>query len=631
MTSKLLKLALVALFCALIAPSALAQGSTGPMGFPQDYPTNVDANASILTLGAPASGTFPNYRIPSFNASRFSTVDNGPASTFGIDINNIDLAHGGTGGTSQQSALNNVMPAGTAAASMVYFDGTNWSRLAPGSANAHLAMNATGNGLVWTADGTVVNANAHFYLGASDATMPNATVLSNGTGIAAITYNAGGTTTIGVDTTVVDTTTNSISLSNKTLVSPVFAWNTGAGVTLNGSTFHVNLKWADFTVNNSGSINFPDVAGAAANVIYDATAQTISGVKTFSAAPVISTITNTGTLTLPTSTDTLVGRATTDTLTNKTATALQLSNNSPALTFLQTSGNYIINAANPAATRTYSWYDANGNGNIAIEGATTTAGSVAYFDGHMIQSTGAGSSGQVLTSNGSSAPSWANASGGLDARMMYWRSGPGTENATIISADFDPTGLAVYSAGTNTSGTNSTNGRIVNAVTTTTSGNAAGVKANNFAETQPQLAPIFRARIVTPGTLTNVRIIVGLVSSDASTGFNSGRAYSVVEFDTGQNATNFAYLTNFSGGGASPSNSAVTVAAGTGYDIVVDLSTSGHVIYSIYNMSGTLLDSFNTTTGVPSATQPLGREVSVTTLTAAAQQVGIGVITMQSL
>jgi hypothetical protein len=35
-------------------------------------------------------------------------------------------------------------------------------------------------------------------------------------------------------------------------------------------------------------------------------------------SPVVSTIVNTGTLTLPTSTDTLVGRATTDTLTNKT-------------------------------------------------------------------------------------------------------------------------------------------------------------------------------------------------------------------------------------------------------------------------------------------------------------------------
>ena len=38
-------------------------------------------------------------------------------------------------------------------------------------------------------------------------------------------------------------------------------------------------------------------------------------------APKISTISNTGTLTLPTSTDTLVGRATTDTLTNKTLTS----------------------------------------------------------------------------------------------------------------------------------------------------------------------------------------------------------------------------------------------------------------------------------------------------------------------
>ncbi len=49
------------------------------------------------------------------------------------------------------------------------------------------------------------------------------------------------------------------------------------------------------------------------------TAQTLTN-KTLT-SPIIGTISNTGTLTLPTSTDTLVGRATTDTLTNKTLTS----------------------------------------------------------------------------------------------------------------------------------------------------------------------------------------------------------------------------------------------------------------------------------------------------------------------
>ena len=56
-------------------------------------------------------------------------------------------------------------------------------------------------------------------------------------------------------------------------------------------------------------------------------AQTLTN-KTLT-APIISTISNTGLLTLPSSTDTLVGRATTDTLTNKTLTAPTLT--TPAL------------------------------------------------------------------------------------------------------------------------------------------------------------------------------------------------------------------------------------------------------------------------------------------------------------
>jgi hypothetical protein len=57
-------------------------------------------------------------------------------------------------------------------------------------------------------------------------------------------------------------------------------------------------------------------------------AQTLTN-KTLT-APIISTVINTGTLTLPTSTDTLVGRATTDTLTNKTLTSPTI--NTPTIT-----------------------------------------------------------------------------------------------------------------------------------------------------------------------------------------------------------------------------------------------------------------------------------------------------------
>jgi hypothetical protein len=63
-------------------------------------------------------------------------------------------------------------------------------------------------------------------------------------------------------------------------------------------------------------------------------------------SPVISTITNTGTLTLPTSTDTLVGKATTDTLTNKTLTSPTINSAKINLDFnAQTGTTYTLVAA----------------------------------------------------------------------------------------------------------------------------------------------------------------------------------------------------------------------------------------------------------------------------------------------
>lgn len=90
-------------------------------------------------------------------------------------------------------------------------------------------------------------------------------------------------------------------------------------------------------------------------------------------APVISTISNTGTLTLPTSTDTLVGKATTDILTNKTltspvintgvsgtaiSTSTSLTENSDTILASQKAVKAYVDAAvaNKVLYRAFTWY-----------------------------------------------------------------------------------------------------------------------------------------------------------------------------------------------------------------------------------------------------------------------------------
>jgi hypothetical protein len=93
--------------------------------------------------------------------------------------------------------------------------------------------------------------------------------------------------------------------------------------------------------NTAGDLLVCDITGVTVTLVYTGatygwnvaaqvggnggTAVTLTGTQTLTnktlTTPIISSISNTGTLTLPTSTDTLVGRATTDTLTNKTLTS----------------------------------------------------------------------------------------------------------------------------------------------------------------------------------------------------------------------------------------------------------------------------------------------------------------------
>jgi hypothetical protein len=122
----------------------------------------------------------------------------------------------------------------------------------------------------------------------------------------------------------------------------------GAGKTLNATDGTVLLpaaaspaQTADGSVVWDSDDNLLTVGdGASRKVMVDTTtAQTLTN-KTLT-APVISSISNTGTLTLPTSTDTIVGRATTDTLTNKTLTSPAISGG--------TINNAVIGGSTPAA------------------------------------------------------------------------------------------------------------------------------------------------------------------------------------------------------------------------------------------------------------------------------------------
>lgn len=81
-------------------------------------------------------------------------------------------------------------------------------------------------------------------------------------------------------------------------------------------TFAQTAGQGSFTAGNGISITGNSIAIDTSVTVDKTTAQTLTN-KTLT-TPIISSISNTGTLTLPTSTDTLVGKATTDTFTNKT-------------------------------------------------------------------------------------------------------------------------------------------------------------------------------------------------------------------------------------------------------------------------------------------------------------------------
>lgn len=210
--------------------------------------------------------------------------------------------------------------------------------------------------------------------------------------------------------------TGDVTLTGNASGSSVTLPTTGTLATLAGTEILTNKTLTApviATIVNNGTLTLPVSTDT---LVGRATTDILTN-KTLT-APVIATIVNTGTLTLPTSTDTLVGRATTDTLTNKSisgatnnfsnipnsATTATNANTASAIVARDGSGNFSAGTITANLT-------GNVNGNVSgnltgnVLGATSTianlsgglSGQVPYQSAaNTTAFTGSGSTGNIL-------------------------------------------------------------------------------------------------------------------------------------------------------------------------------------------------------------------------------------------
>jgi hypothetical protein len=253
---------------------------------------------------------------------------------------------------------------GTAYVDAINYDGTAITataaelNLMDGGTTAGTTAVAGGDGIVTNDGGTMRQTTVDTfdtYLAATSKTLTNKTIDADNNTLSNIEVD-------NLKSGVLDTDLSSVAATDTTLASAkaiksyVDSQVTAQDLDFQGDTggaLSIDLDSESLTIAGGTGIDTSG-SGNTLTVDIDSTVATLTGSQTLTnktlTAPVISTISNTGTVTLPTSTDTLVGRATTDTLTNKTLTSATL-NGTISGTSIKDEDNMASDSASHLATQ----------------------------------------------------------------------------------------------------------------------------------------------------------------------------------------------------------------------------------------------------------------------------------------
>ena len=219
-----------------------------------------------------------------------------------------------------------------AATKKLYLDGGNNTFISESAADT--IMLTTGGTSRWK-----VNASGHLYaeadnnydIGATSANRPRDVFIAGTTTGAAASFTtiagsvslalASGATVTGIDNGSLGSSATLLATQGA-IKTYVDAQVTAQDLDIISDSGNIDIDLDSESLTLAGGTGL-DSSASSTTVTFaiDSTVATLSGSQTLTnktlTTPVISSISNTGTVTLPTSTDTLVGKATTDTLTNK--------------------------------------------------------------------------------------------------------------------------------------------------------------------------------------------------------------------------------------------------------------------------------------------------------------------------